>query len=208
LSVTKSVLSGGSEGTLLEDMDQSGLMWRLRVKIDAWSHGLDESLRQRNRLLLIESYLRLPPCRVWLFVKRIRVAFLERSKGFETEIDFGDCFQGPENTIARGKLSTVYLMQNVLTKIASHIIKPERLAQLIYKATMNDLKLKEKPEINLWAKISTLDMHGFRQISLLRLLASSEPRMLPYVFNRVSLISNIGIEYIRGCGKLVRSLLK
>jgi hypothetical protein len=161
------------------DMDQARLIWKLRVKIDAWSQGLDESLRLRNRLLLIKSYLRLPPYRVWLFVKHIRDAFLERSKGFETEIDFGDCFQGPENTIARGKCLLSIFIQNVLTKIASHIIKPERLAQLIYKATKNDLKLKEQPEINLWAKINKLDMHGFKQIMLLRQLASGEPRMFP-----------------------------
>ena len=104
---------------------------------------------------------------------------MERSKGFETEIDFGDCFQEPENIIAKGKCLLSIFMQNVLTKIASHIIKPEGLAQLIYKATMNDLKLKEQPEINLWAKINKLDMHGFKQIMLLRLLASSEPRMFP-----------------------------
>lgn len=157
---------GGSELTLLVDMDQAGLMWKLRVKIDSWSQGLDESLRQRNRLLLIGSYLRLPPCRVWLFLKHVRNGFMQQSKGFETEDDFGDCFQGPENTIAR----------------ASHIIKPERLAQLVYKATMNDLKLKERPEINLWAKIDKLDMRGFEQIMLLRLLNSTEP------------------QYIRDCG--------
>ena len=98
------------------DVDQAGLMWKLRVKIDAWSQGLDESLRHRNRLLLIESYLRLPPCRVWLFVKHIRLAFLERSMGFETEINFGDYFQEPENIIAKGKCLLSIFMQNVLTK--------------------------------------------------------------------------------------------
>jgi hypothetical protein len=53
------------------------------------------------------------------------------------------------------------------------------LARLIYKSTNNDLKLKEQQEINLWAKINKLDMHGFKQIMLLRVLASSEPRMFP-----------------------------
>jgi hypothetical protein len=76
-------------------------------------------------------------------------------------------------------VSTVYFYANVLTKIASHIIKSERLAQLIYKATMNDLKLKEQPEINLWANFDKLDMHEFKQIMVLRQLASSEPGMFP-----------------------------
>jgi hypothetical protein len=45
-------------------------------------------------------------------MKQNRVAFLELSKGFGTEIEFDDCFQGPENTIARGKylLSTLCKM--------------------------------------------------------------------------------------------------
>jgi hypothetical protein len=94
---------GGTEETLFVDMDQARLMWRFRVKIDSWSQGLDERLRHRNRLLLIESYLRLPPSRVWFFVKHVRAGFLERSTGFETEIDLGSCLEGPEDTIARGK---------------------------------------------------------------------------------------------------------
>jgi hypothetical protein len=66
-----------------------------------------------------------------------------------------------------------------LTEIASHIIKPERLAELVYKATMNDLDMKKRPEINLWAKINKPDMDGFKQIMLLRLLASKKPGTAP-----------------------------
>jgi hypothetical protein len=44
---------------------------------------------------------------------------------------------------------------------------------------MNDLKLKEQPEINLWANFDKLDMHEFKQIMGLRQLASSEPGMFP-----------------------------
>lgn len=84
-------------------MDQAKLMWKLRVKIDAWSQGVDESLRNRNRVLLITSYLQLPPGRVWFFVKYMRLAFRERSMNFGTEIEVGDCLQVPENTIARGR---------------------------------------------------------------------------------------------------------
>jgi hypothetical protein len=76
-------------------------------------------------------------------------------------------------------VSTVYFYANALTKIPSHVIKPERLTQLIYKATMNDLKLKEQLEINLWADFDKLDMHEFKQIMMLRQLASSEPGMFP-----------------------------
>jgi hypothetical protein len=44
---------------------------------------------------------------------------------------------------------------------------------------MNDLELKEQPEINLWANFDKLDMHEFKQIMVLRQLASSEPGMFP-----------------------------
>lgn len=84
-------------------------MWTLRVKIDSWSKGLDENLRNRNRKLLIDSYLRLPPRRVYLYLKRYRFAV------FETEPDGGKLgtlyeltgagrsLQAAEDTIARGK---------------------------------------------------------------------------------------------------------
>jgi len=79
-------------------------MWKLRVKIDVWSKGLDETLRQRNRDLLIE---------------------------------------GPEDTIAQGKclVSIVYLGY-INFEVACHIVRPEKLAQLMYKATMNDVQMR------------------------------------------------------------------
>jgi hypothetical protein len=94
-------------------------MWKLRVKIDAWSKGLDESLRQRNREILIETYLRLPPRRVWFFLKHIRHAFFRRAAGLEGENepydDAGLYVQGPEDTIAQGKCLLSIVMQYILT---------------------------------------------------------------------------------------------
>ena len=122
-------------------------MWKLRVKIDVWSKGLDETLRQRNRDLLIEDYLQLPPRRVWHFVKRIRFAFLSqktRLKGENEPYDLVDSFvQGPEDTIAQGKclVSIVYLGY-INFEVACHIVRPEKLAQLMYKATMNDVQMR------------------------------------------------------------------
>lgn len=83
-------------------------MWKLRVKIDVWSQGLDESLRQRNRELLIEAYLRLPPHRVWHFVKHIRLAYLTQMAGpmgGNGPCHLEDSFvEGPEDIIAQGNL--------------------------------------------------------------------------------------------------------
>ncbi|RSL73642.1 hypothetical protein CEP54_000077 [Fusarium duplospermum] len=63
---------GGSWKTLFYDMHQSGLMIKLRIKIDAWSHGVDEDIRRRNRILLVEEYMNLPCRRFWLFLKQCR----------------------------------------------------------------------------------------------------------------------------------------
>src|SRR5271168_1286294 len=134
-------------------MEQAALMWKLRVKIDVWSNGLDESLRQRNRELLIETYLRLPPRRVWFFLKRIRLAFLGQAARLEGENELYDqvdlYVQEPEDTIAQGKcLLSIAYARYINLEVARHIIKPEKLAQLMYKATMNDVKMKERPEFN------------------------------------------------------------
>ncbi|AEO66556.1 uncharacterized protein THITE_2144086 [Thermothielavioides terrestris NRRL 8126] len=70
-------LDGGSVHTMMEDLTQAQRMWTLRVKIDAWSEGrVDEKIRQRNRELLLDAYLRLPPRRVWSFVKFARLFIL------------------------------------------------------------------------------------------------------------------------------------
>jgi hypothetical protein len=160
-------------------MTQAALMWKLRVKIDVWSHGLDESLRQRNRELLIEAYLRLPPRRIWHFVKLIRFAFLSKTPRPEAEGELYDpldpLVQGPEDTVAQGKCSAsiVYLgYTNV--EIACHIIRPEKVAQLMYNATMNDAKMKQQPGLNLWADMS-FDLNGLKQIMALKMLAFDGP---------------------------------
>ncbi|KAK3364707.1 hypothetical protein B0T25DRAFT_620570 [Lasiosphaeria hispida] len=87
--------------TFLEDQDQTGRMWILRVKIDSWSHGVEESIRQRNRDLLNEAYRRLPPRRYLLFVKLCRGVIVYG-------LSIADCdpdrvLSGPEDAIARGK---------------------------------------------------------------------------------------------------------
>ncbi len=59
------------------------------------------------------------------------------------------------------------------------MIRPEKHTELMYKATLNDLDMKQRPEINLWAKINKPDMDGFKQIRLLRLLDSRKPGIDP-----------------------------
>ncbi|KAF4983428.1 hypothetical protein FZEAL_1157 [Fusarium zealandicum] len=51
---------GGSALTMFRDFDQAQRMLDLRIKIDAWSCGVEELVRVRNRFLLIEEYMNLP----------------------------------------------------------------------------------------------------------------------------------------------------
>ncbi|KAK7408402.1 hypothetical protein QQX98_009442 [Neonectria punicea] len=98
-------LGGNAQSLLLYDLEQASLMWNLRVKIDAWSQGVDESVRQRNRQLLIEAYLRLPPRRVWLFVKQLRYEhdnLALKTKGRSDVPPLNGTFNDSEDVIARG----------------------------------------------------------------------------------------------------------
>jgi hypothetical protein len=47
-------------------------MFTLRVKMDSWSLGVDEDIRQRNRQLLTEWYLGSPPWRFWMYMKIVK----------------------------------------------------------------------------------------------------------------------------------------
>jgi len=87
----------------MKDMEQATLMWKLRVKIDSWSQGIDESIRHRNRLLLTDLYLQLPPRRVWLYVKQIRMAYSTPTAGLNDHLTHSNAMQQPEDVIARGE---------------------------------------------------------------------------------------------------------
>lgn len=107
-TLVKTSRIGGSVQTLPKDVEQSTLMWWLQVIIELWSKGLDESLRRRNRELLMETYLQFPPRRVWLFLKRVRIKNLRRAG----VVDLEDLLQNgtdlhKEDAIAQGK----WLMQ-------------------------------------------------------------------------------------------------
>jgi hypothetical protein len=71
-------------------------MGALRIKIDVWSQGVDEHIRGRNRQLLVAEYLRLPPRRVWLWIKGQRLTILGAPD------DAGTKEISPEDVIAKG----------------------------------------------------------------------------------------------------------
>lgn len=93
-------LLGGSRHCITKDFQQARRMWTLRVKIDSWSQGIDESIRQRNRDILTDAYLKLPEARFWLFAKCSRLVVLCSSSGCE---NLDRLMPGTEDTIAQGK---------------------------------------------------------------------------------------------------------
>ncbi|KAK7428598.1 hypothetical protein QQZ08_004859 [Neonectria magnoliae] len=136
-------LGGNAQSLLLYDLEQARLMWKLRVKIDAWSQGVDELVRHRNRQLLIQAYLRLPARRVWLFVKQLRFEhdnLALKTKGRSDVPPLSRTFNDPEDIIAR----------------ASRLIEPENLAQLMYNVALNDLARKKLPAPASWGPMATI----------------------------------------------------
>lgn len=93
-------------------MDQAGRMWNFRIKVDVWSQGLDESIRQFARRSVRELFLSLAPRRLWCYLKTMRSARTGLVSTSELPVDVGrdpniqDSFaHGPEDIMATGKLS-------------------------------------------------------------------------------------------------------
>ncbi|GAB1319254.1 hypothetical protein MFIFM68171_09464 [Madurella fahalii] len=149
---------GGSSDTLIKDMEQAQRMWILRVKIDAWSKGkVAEPIRQRNRELLINAYLRLPPRRIWFFVKFARFIILYFHLKPES-MEQVDVF-GPEDAVAR----------------AHQIIDPASLAKFIYSTGMNDIEKTRRPRLNLWGSFNDVSPESVERYLNLRFLSFEIP---------------------------------
>ncbi|KAI0126689.1 hypothetical protein BJ170DRAFT_724254 [Xylariales sp. AK1849] len=146
---------GGNPLRLLEDLAQARLMWTLRVKIDAWSVGLDERIRARNRHLLNAAYLRCSSQRVWLYVKYVKY-FLTVGPNGRIEDDSDDsrimesiCGGGAgEDAIAKA--------HNLFGE------NRESLNELIFKTAMNEVDLKQSPGLDLWKPV-TLPLQEIRR---------------------------------------------
>jgi hypothetical protein len=90
-------------------------MINLRIKIDVWSQGIDERIRERNRQLLIDTYMGFPPARVWYYLKHVSMhkkndlsgGMLLRQKSSKDIPDVGESgsnehLSGPEDVVAKG----------------------------------------------------------------------------------------------------------
>ncbi|KAK3352524.1 hypothetical protein B0T25DRAFT_187195 [Lasiosphaeria hispida] len=117
---------GGSRGTLAKDFDQVWRMARLRVKLDSWSSGIvAEPIRHRNRNLLIQAYVRLPPQRIVLYVKHMRATI--PTEEYRSYLETGN--------------------------LTHHVISPEKLGKLIHDVGVADIQRKWKPDLKMWGEI-------------------------------------------------------
>ncbi|KAG6118119.1 hypothetical protein E4U14_007164 [Claviceps sp. LM454 group G7] len=150
---------GGSKETLQEDLIQSARMLKLRIKIDVWSRGVDEHLRQRSRECLIEQYLMLPRRRLWLYLKRHRLSEdMEHHKEGQRHVNLHtSVLDAPEDIIAR----------------AWRVAKPGSLNHLMYWAAGNSLLKSRPPGFDPWARIESLDHRGIQQLAMLQAFAFS-----------------------------------
>ncbi|KAK3934673.1 hypothetical protein QBC46DRAFT_426139 [Diplogelasinospora grovesii] len=129
-------LLGGTSETLHKDIEQARRMIRLRIKIDVWSQGLHESIRQNSRQVLEDTYVRFPPRRVWLYLKLARAMFAWR--------EHEDCLdeQSPRKPAsASPPLMWVNGPEDDLAR-ASKTIQPGRIGRLMHDAVMREMQIK------------------------------------------------------------------
>ena len=89
-----------------KDIDQASKMLNMRIKVDVWSKGIDESIRIEIREHVQELFCQLPARRVWFYLKDIRHMLLKRNEPEEragSQLDMDDLMEGPEDIIANGK---------------------------------------------------------------------------------------------------------
>lgn len=97
-------------------MKQARLMLKLRVKIDSWSQGVEESVRHRNRGYLEDMYRQLPQRRVWFYLKYWRNMILPDPdiSGFSPDRPQKPPTENnPEDIVAKGR----YLMSQLYIEL-------------------------------------------------------------------------------------------
>ena len=91
--------------TMFKDVDQSAKMLNLRIKIDVWSNGIDESIREEIRNHLRDLFCQLPARRVWFYLKRIRCLELNKRRPDDINFRLEDLMDGAEDVIVNGQYS-------------------------------------------------------------------------------------------------------
>lgn len=96
--------TGGSAATIVKDIDQAHKMVNMRIKIDVWSKGLEESEREDIHEKLRDLFCQLQARRLWFYLKQLRPILLRERP--ESLADLNDDIQaymdGPEDVIVKG----------------------------------------------------------------------------------------------------------
>ncbi|KAJ4014628.1 hypothetical protein NW752_007399 [Fusarium irregulare] len=149
-------------GTWFKDWEQASRMQQLRIKIDSWSfwYGVDEVIRNRNRNMLLQMYMLLPPARFWLYMKRVRIMLLSPENIFITVQPLVELFtnpnfrEGPEDIFSKGihqSRSLQHTANGLYHKFAVQtIVRRDRLNHLIHSTVQNDIHMKQNPELDRW----------------------------------------------------------
>jgi hypothetical protein len=121
-------------------------MLKLRVKIDTWSKGLDESIREDARDHLRDLYCELPVQRLWIYVKRERFMFSGEAtiltpQGAVLDLKLPpELLAGPEDLVAKCKLNQEkHCRRNELLTFRSvrHHFVPGKLCRIMFFAALN-----------------------------------------------------------------------
>ena len=92
---------------MYKDLEQRRRMQNMRIKVDVWSKGLEESLRKSIRENVRDLFCQLPVRRVWCYLKLVQHMILKDPGADELEnvgFDDGKSLDGPEDIIAKGKI--------------------------------------------------------------------------------------------------------
>ncbi|KAJ9616680.1 hypothetical protein H2200_000399 [Cladophialophora chaetospira] len=145
---------GGSAGTMPKDLDRSAKMLKLRIKIDVWTQGLDESFREKVRTNLRELFCQLPARRVWYYLKRTRFMVLGGGT-LRPQVQADTSLEGPEDSIVT---------------VSQLFRTPVDLCRMMHFATLNGIYLAKHPDFDLAAEI-TMNVEGAKRLAEMKYLA-------------------------------------
>jgi len=129
------------------DMEQAGKMRFLRIKIDVCTQGFREAIREKIRENLRDLFCQLPPRRLWMYLKSLRVMSLGDP---ETHDSLSDEFmEGPEDVIVKGETCFSHSWSTRLNYyVVSHIVRPECLGLLLHFTVMQDIQHRKNPGLS------------------------------------------------------------
>jgi hypothetical protein len=148
-------------------------MVKLRIKIDVWSQGMDEMIREEIRGKLRDLFCQLPPRRLWHYLKHLR------NLEFKNSVDSGssnlpaDVMDGPEDVIANSTatfpigLDALAVACKADFSIVCQLFRTKDLGRMMYSATINQVHITKNPDFSLKADI-TFDEKGVRLFGLVK----------------------------------------